>query len=85
MNVDTDSVDFMVKILRIDNYSLTDTAITSTLTSFGVDVVTGPETPETLAETTAATSSSTVTVEKKYFNVMDVGCLDVTVTLNTID
>ena len=42
MNVDTDSVDFMVKILRIDNYSLTDTAITSTLTNFGVDVVTGP-------------------------------------------
>ncbi len=86
MNVDSDDINFLVKILRAGPYDPNDLDITATFTLWNtVDVLVNPETPDELDDITADPGTATdVSLTKTYVNVMDVGHLDVTVTLNTI-
>jgi hypothetical protein len=85
MNVDTDEINFSVKVLRTGAYSPSSLDILGSLVNFGVEVAVAAD-DEALDDVTEASGGDTdVDVVKKYFNVMDNGYLDVTVTLSTIE
>ena len=86
MNVNTDDINFLVRLLRVGPYDASNMDITAQFQLWDTsDVMVNPETPDTLKDITEDSGSeTTVSLTKTYVNVMDVGHLDVTVTLNTI-
>ena len=89
MNKDTSSINFVVNLLRTSAYSPVDRWIEASLTNFGYEVAVNPDEDDddnNLPEVNAVSESgsSTFSLTKSYINSMDVGILDLEITLKTI-